>query len=348
MAFLTLVRKDGEFMSVKRIVVVMVFVAALAGCSKPKVVPNGAISVNGEWILKNELASVEAAMQNDPQNSPSALFGSDGSMLKKMIAQQVVGQKLLLAEAHSRGIKPDTTMVAKNLESIEKRFPDKATFERELTAAGQSRETLKKQIMEGVMLDSLMKSILISKDSIPEAEVKSYYDENKAKFVSPPKFRLSLIMISVPAKATESAKSLARKKADDAYAQCKAGKNFADIAKKFSDGPGADAGGDIGWFENGSMNPIFDKPASGLKTGDISEVVQAEPGFIILKRTEEKAADPASYEKVRMQITMSLQMKKRAELVSAHVNEIYAKSKVVYADTSYKPTTEMLAKLKAK
>ena len=78
----------------------------------------------------------------------------------------------------------------------------------------------------------------------------------------------------------------ARKLAEKILKELKSGRDFAELARKHSDGPSGPKGGGLGRFERGQMVPEFDQAVFGLETGAISEVVETKFGYHIIKRTK--------------------------------------------------------------
>ncbi len=76
----------------------------------------------------------------------------------------------------------------------------------------------------------------------------------------------------------------AKKRAEEVLAKARAGENFEDLAREYSDGPTATVGGDLGGFGRGAMVPAFEQAAFALKVGEISDVVETPFGFHIIQR----------------------------------------------------------------
>ncbi|MEK6407270.1 MAG: peptidylprolyl isomerase [Acidobacteriota bacterium] len=122
-------------------------------------------------------------------------------------------------------------------------------------------------------------------------------------------------------------KEEARKKSQDLLERARKGEDFAKLATENSDDPGSkDKGGEYDFFGHGKMVPEFEKAAFALKPGEISEPVETQFGFHVIKLEERRAAaSPAADQKVRQQIIDKLKQEK----LEARIAEISEKSSVV-------------------
>ena len=139
---------------------------------------------------------------------------------------------------------------------------------------------------------------------VAEEAVKSYYEQNKARYGTEEQRRASHILIA----AEGSDKAGARKKAEEILAKVKANPNdFAKLARENSkDSGSAVQGGDLGFFGRGMMVKPFEETAFRLKAGEISDVVETDFGFHIIRVTEIKPAQAKPFADVRADIEREL------------------------------------------
>ena len=83
-----------------------------------------------------------------------------------------------------------------------------------------------------------------------------------------------------------------KKKRKKLKSKLDAGEKFEDLAKEYSTDGSAEQGGDLGWFGPGKMVPEFEEAAYALEVNEISEPVQSQFGFHIIKVTEKKEKEP--------------------------------------------------------
>ncbi|MBA3591865.1 SurA N-terminal domain-containing protein [Methylibium sp.] len=176
-------------------------------------------------------------------------------------------------------------------------------------------------------LDALAQDI-----SVSEEELRKYYAENAARFSTPEERRASHILV----KAGREAPAAEREKAgaEAAALQAEAKKNpdsFAELAKKNSDDPGSAAqGGDLDFFARGAMTQPFEEAAFAMKTGEISDVVESDFGYHVIKLTGVRGGGKKSFEEARAEIEaevkQQLAQQKFAEAAEMFSNMVYEQS----------------------
>jgi peptidyl-prolyl cis-trans isomerase D len=175
--------------------------------------------------------------------------------------------------------------------------------------------------------DSLKKSIVIS-----DADLKTYYEQNAQRLSTPEERRASHILIASPKTAPAAERAKAAAKAAELLAQVrKAPDTFADVARKNSQDPGSAAnGGDLDFFARGSMVKPFEDAAFAMKKGDISDVVESDFGYHIIKLTDIKPGKQRSFEEMKPELeaemTKQQAQKKFAETAEIFTNAVYEQS----------------------
>ncbi len=156
-----------------------------------------------------------------------------------------------------------------------------------------------------------------AKADVGPKEIEDYYNRNReARFHQQKALKLRHILIRAPADAAQ--KTEARAKADAALAQARAGKNFADAAKQYSEDTGAAQGGDLGWISRGQLIPALDQAVFALKRGDVSAVLESPLGYHIFKVEDVKEDKTTDLKEATPEILRTLKAEKgKAEAVRA-------------------------------
>jgi peptidyl-prolyl cis-trans isomerase D len=173
----------------------------------------------------------------------------------------------------------------------------------------------KRQLRYFVLLDKDAES----KATVDSTDIQRYYSAHLDQYRLPDRVKVRHILITTPpagadGKPDQKAVDEARAKATDVLKQVRAGGNFAELAKKYSQDPGsADKGGELGWAQRGGFVPEFEKVAFSLNPGQISDLVQTSFGFHIIQGEEKEAARVKPVAEVKDDIEKQL----KAEKVSA-------------------------------
>ena len=125
--------------------------------------------------------------------------------------------------------------------------------------------------------------------SLCAAQTTAIGSEKSDKVVASDRVRLSEILMSTPRPDDPVQVAEAKRTAAKIREAIRSGDDFADIARKYSHGPSARLGGDLGYFGHGSLAPSLENVVFQMKVGDVSDVIRTKQGFVILKVTDRKA-----------------------------------------------------------
>ncbi|WP_149136113.1 SurA N-terminal domain-containing protein [Cupriavidus campinensis] len=173
---------------------------------------------------------------------------------------------------------------------------------------------------------------LAASQTVTPEELKSYYESNIARFRTNEQRRASHILIAAPKDGKDADRKAAKDKATKLLEDLrKHPETFADVAKKQSQDPGsAEKGGDLGFMGRGALVKPFEDAMYALKDGQISDVVETDYGYHIIKLTGIKPAETQPLEAVRPELEAELKKqlasKKYTELADAFGNTVYEQS----------------------
>ena len=275
-----------------------------------------------DLALQNERMSPEtfdAALRRDliVQQLSGAL--SDSGFVSRSTADQFAALRAQQREVSEHRIQADAKRVQIPADSIR---------------AFYDSNPARFQVPEAVQIEYLALSAdaLMVSEQVDPGEVRKYYEANLSRYGEPEQRRASHILISVKSGASEEDKRKSRARAESILAKLRAAPgSFAELAKKESGDPGsASQGGDLGFFSRGMMVRPFEDAAFGLKPGQISDLVETDFGFHIIKVTGVKPGKMKTLEQVRPEIEGELKKQQAgrhfAEAAEAFSNLVYEQS----------------------
>jgi len=125
---------------------------------------------------------------------------------------------------------------------------------------------------------------------ISDEEVESYYEENMDMHQQEHQVKARHILFKLEAETPEEEEEKVKERALSVLEKARAGEDFADLAKEYSEGPTNEKGGDLGYFSSGQMVKPFDDAAFGMEKGEISDLVKTQFGYHIIKVEDIKEA----------------------------------------------------------
>jgi peptidyl-prolyl cis-trans isomerase C len=201
---------------------------------------------------------------------------------------------------------------------------------------------------EATLFDRYVRDV-ISAPIMTEAELRKFYDENPKNFVIPEKVKVRHIIIApmeagpnrkTKAEAQERIQAIAAElHQEDVYPAGTSNEtimrvrlqHFADAAKKYSEDGSAEKGGDLGWVNQGVLDPKFEDAAFNLKAGLISGIIETKFGFHLILVEDRKPVGTQTYEQAKEQIREYLMTQHATEVVEAVsrlTNELRGSSKI--------------------
>jgi peptidyl-prolyl cis-trans isomerase SurA len=190
-----------------------------------------------------------------------------------------------------------STLVQQEIDARRRQFGGEEQFQAALRGSGMTMEDLRNMLAGDIRTRMLMREYIskVSRDRkappVSDAELKAYFEENRAQFGQRPA-TISFSQVVIAPKASDSARATARAKLEEAMKELRTGADFETVARKYTEEPGGkERGGDLGWFRSGAMVREFDQMAFALRPGEISPIIETSFGFHIIKLEKVRGAE---------------------------------------------------------
>ena len=291
----------------------------------PTVLPNVVARVNGEDVKK---ADFERMIHTIEGRAGQPIPADHRDEVLRGALDQLVVYTLLSQESKTRGIKVDDAEVNQKVQELRGQFPTEDAFNKALKDRGMTADSLRHDAQVDLSVTKLMDAEVATTPGPSDAEIKDFYDKNPDKFKQDEQVRASHILIRVDQKADAATRAKAKAQIESILKQARGGADFAELARKYSQDGSAQQGGDLNYFSRGQMVPQFETVAFKLKVGQISDVVQTEFGYHIIKVTDHKPARTIAFEEAKPQIAQYLAGEKKQQHADAFIESLKKKSKI--------------------
>jgi peptidyl-prolyl cis-trans isomerase SurA len=279
------------------------------------------------------------------QSGASMQAISDGH---KDLLRSLIDQQLWLSKGKELNITGETELV-KRLDQIRKEnnLASMDDLEKAAKEQGVSYEDFKANIRNGIITQDVMRQQVGGKIQFTPGEAQRYFEQHKQEYAREESVTLAEILISTGDAASsatldDAAKLAAAKtKADGLEAKLRAGGDFAQLARAFSDGPTAAEGGDLGQFQRNKLAKVLEDATFALKTGQFTEPIRTKQGYVILRVVQHNPGGAPAYKDVEQQVEDNFYMARMEPAIRAYLTTLreqaYIDIKPGYTDTGASP-----------
>lgn len=170
--------------------------------------------------------------------------------------------------------------LADAIAQVKSKFPSETEFQQVLTEHHMTLKDLERRYRDQITIQKLVDRDVRSRIVIAPSEVTAYYQAHMDEYKASETVKLSNILIRVSGVLEDQQ---AKAKAHEIWQALTAGADFAELARKHSEGPNAQGGGGIGWVERGKLMPEIERAVFALSPGQVSPVVRSSLGYHIFR-----------------------------------------------------------------
>ncbi len=285
--------------------------------------------VNGDIITLSEL---EKASRTFYENMKAQAMKTGQELpplteLRKQVLNFLIDKKLTEQESQRLGI----TVTEQDIDNaINNLLKDKGISRMELMEGlkkeGKTLDDFREEIKQNIQRARLINQAVKSKIVVTDEEVEKFYEEHKDQFSQKEKWHLKVIYLPYPVNPTEKDKQEVLKMAKKLRQQIDEGTSFEALARKYSQGPGAKEGGDVGYLNPDDLDPHLAKFVSQLPEGGVSQPVETEDGIYLFKVEEKQEGGSKSYENAKNYIRRLLYQREVNKRYMEWLQELRKKS----------------------
>ena len=289
--------------------------------------------VNDEIITLYEV-NREAKPVFSENEKKSVVDDAMASRIRHSVLDSLVDKKLVEQKIKELNIKVAEEEIQQAIEDVKKQNNlSREALLKALAGQGLTYDQYHDKLQEQLEKLKLISMEVRSKIQVGDTEVREYYEANQSKYREDETFRARHIFFRTGEKSSAADIKASMTTALMVLSEAKSGKDFAELAKTYSEDPAARKdGGDLGRFKKGDMQIELEQVIMTLKPGEVSELISTPMGLHLIKLEERNAGKLKSFESVKNEIEEQLYRKKSDERFSQWAKDLRTKSSVEIRD----------------
>ena len=287
--------------------------------------------VNGTVLTDRDL--LREMLQIFPYASQHNGFPKEQeASIRQGALQMIIFEELVYQEAQRRKLTVSQAQLKQDEKDFKGQFHSAEEYKQYLnTEMGDSEQAVRDKIKRSLLIEQVLKSDVQGKSAVTLAEARAYYDKNPARFQVPELYAFQSISFIPPPNASPEQKKEGLRKANAALTEAKGTKSYQDfglLAEKVSEDDFRVNMGDHKAVEKDKLPPQVIKALSTMRPGQVSDLVQIEQAYTIIRLSTHTPATKRSFEEVKAQLRPQLEKEKYEKLRVALDMYLRAQAKV--------------------
>jgi peptidyl-prolyl cis-trans isomerase C len=293
-----------------------------------KSLPEVVATINGTPLNRTRFIGAIKVSATAMKMRGQTVNGESLKKLKQDILNHLIGSELLYQNALAEGVKVPEEKLEEEYGRLKERFDKDKSFQQRLLEQKVTLDNMKAELEKGLMINLLISDTVPTNVDVTEEMVTDFYQKNLRRFVSPQMINARHILLRLPPDAEPKIVAETENKMKEILEKLKKGKKFEDLAKKYSQGPSAPKGGDLGFFPKGAMVKEFEDVAFELQPGSAGKVVRTRFGLHYVETLEKREEGIMPLDEVRGKIFSQVQMAERNKLLQEYLKALREKADI--------------------
>ena len=248
---------------------------------------------------------------------------------KLMLLNRMIDNLLMEQEARKTGITVSNGEVTEAIKDMQKqRKISEDEFIKSLEQEGLTLDSYRKGIRDQLMRIQLIRREIRSRVTVTDEEIGEYYRKHREDYEGNETVRIKQILFVLPNEADAAGKEKIRADAEAVHKRLINGEPFNELSARYSQGPEAAGGGDIGYIEKGAILHEVDEVAFSMPLNQISNVIESSIGFHIIQVIDRRGGSVKAIDSVREEIREKIEREKMEKKFSEWLDELRKKSHI--------------------
>ena len=248
--------------------------------------------------------------------------------LTSQILDEMVNEELIVQAAEAAKVEVDSAEVQAALDEIKQQNNlDDAGLAQVLTQQGFTMSNYRTDLRRQLLRLRAVNQLVAPKVQITEEDVKARYDQMQRRSQAVSSVKLSHILIKLPEHPTEQQLAEGKEKAAKAVVRVQGGEAFTKVAAEVSEDAGTkETGGELGWFQRGTLNADWETVVFSMTKGEVRGPVSGPNGLEVFYVTEVKASELKPYAEMKEQLSRELRRREMDKATQTWLDELRKKA----------------------
>lgn len=285
-----------------------------------------AVSVDGNILKQSELEkNIRERLTILKNNIPADKQKEARENIKKQLVDEFIVRTLLIKEVKKRKIAASNKEIKSETDKIKTNLPADKKVDEFL----KENKISKEDIALGIKVEKLLKLELGKKAKPTQKEISKFYSDNTDKFTVPENVHVRHILVTIDKGDDDKVKTEKKDKIEKLRKQVLDGADFAEVARKNSDCPSKEKGGDLGNITRGKTVKPFEDAAFSQEKNVIGPVIATDYGYHVIQVLSHNPKKTIALDEVKSKISAYLEQQKKTEAIIFIMKKLQENAKIV-------------------